>query len=221
MTEKIIDGLSKTMKCEENPTVPDPPVFSEAFADHPPPTRESGQQNKTYGPGTMGLEEEEEWREGGKGNNEYKNKKGEQKEETKMKSKTSWEEKTIEEQETAQSESGAKTALKLIDGNNAANSKNEARNLIGKALEEEPFKRGQKLWALRPKPAPRAFFENLKWLNSEEAVAYLRLPSLGALRNLVYRRQIPCTKLGRLLRFDREELDRFLQSQTRHRRIAV
>jgi excisionase family DNA binding protein len=71
--------------------------------------------------------------------------------------------------------------------------------------------------------APRSsmFLENLKWLNSEEAVMYLRLPSVGALRNLVYRRQIPFTKLGRSLRFDREELDRFLGSLTRHRRISI
>ena len=42
-------------------------------------------------------------------------------------------------------------------------------------------------------------FLNLKWLNSREAVMYLRLPSLGALRNLVYRRKIPFTRLGRNL----------------------
>ena len=54
------------------------------------------------------------------------------------------------------------------------------------------------------------FFENLRWLDAHEAVVYLRLPSLGALRNLVYRRQIPFTKLGRSLRFKREELDRHL-----------
>lgn len=70
-------------------------------------------------------------------------------------------------------------------------------------------------------PRGAVFFENLKWLNSEEAVMYLRLPSVGALRNLVYRRQIPFTKLGRSLRFDREELDRFLVSLTRHRRISI
>ena len=70
-------------------------------------------------------------------------------------------------------------------------------------------------------PRGSVFFENLKWLNSEEAVMYLRLPSVGALRNLVYRRQIPFTKLGRSLRFDREELDRFLGSLTRHRRISI
>ena len=62
-------------------------------------------------------------------------------------------------------------------------------------------------------------FENLKWLTSREAVTYLRLPSAGALRNLVYRRQIPFAKLGRSLRFDREALDRFLESSN-HRRIA-
>jgi hypothetical protein len=70
-------------------------------------------------------------------------------------------------------------------------------------------------------PHGDTFFENLKWLNSEEAVMYLRLPSVGALRNLVYRRQIPFTKLGRSLRFDRLELDRFLVSLTRHRRISI
>lgn len=73
----------------------------------------------------------------------------------------------------------------------------------------------------RGHPHGETFFENLKWLNSEEAVMYLRLPSVGALRNLVYRRQIPFTKLGRSLRFDREELDRFLGSLTRHRRISI
>jgi excisionase family DNA binding protein len=55
-------------------------------------------------------------------------------------------------------------------------------------------------------------FENLKWLNSREAVIYLRLPSEGALRNLVYRRQIPFVKLGRSLRFDKKALDQFLES---------
>jgi excisionase family DNA binding protein len=58
----------------------------------------------------------------------------------------------------------------------------------------------------------KQFFENLKWLTSREAMAYLRLSSVGSLRNLVYRRKIPFTKLGRSLRFDREALDRFLDS---------
>lgn len=64
------------------------------------------------------------------------------------------------------------------------------------------------------------FFENLKWLTSREAVMYLRLPSTGALRNLVYRRKIPFTKLGRSLRFDREALDRFLESSVTKQRIT-
>lgn len=62
------------------------------------------------------------------------------------------------------------------------------------------------------------FFENPKWLNAREAVEYLRLPSLGALRNLVYRRKIPFCKLGRNLRFDREGLDRFIESSNYQRR---
>ena len=66
---------------------------------------------------------------------------------------------------------------------------------------------------------PSLLFLNLKWLTAREAVVYLRLPSLGALRNLVYRRQIPFTKLGRNLRFDREGLDRFLESSRTKRRI--
>ena len=51
-------------------------------------------------------------------------------------------------------------------------------------------------------------FENLKRLTSREAVMYLRLPSAGALRNLVYRRKILYCKLGRSLRFNWEALDR-------------
>lgn len=64
-------------------------------------------------------------------------------------------------------------------------------------------------------------FENLKWLTSREAVVYLRLPSEGALRNLVYRRRVPFVRLGRRLRFEREALDRFLESSLKsERRIA-
>jgi excisionase family DNA binding protein len=63
-------------------------------------------------------------------------------------------------------------------------------------------------------------FENLKWLTSRETVTYLRLPSLGSLRQLVYRRQIPFHKMGRSLRFNREELDSFLESSKPLRRIA-
>lgn len=61
-------------------------------------------------------------------------------------------------------------------------------------------------------PESSVLFENLKWLTSREAVEYLRLPSLGALRQLVYRRRVPFTKLGKNLRFNREDLDQFLES---------
>jgi len=65
------------------------------------------------------------------------------------------------------------------------------------------------------------FLENLKWFTSREAVVYLRLPSTGALRNLVYRRKIPFARLGRNLRFNREEPDRLLDSsRQKQRRIA-
>ena len=65
----------------------------------------------------------------------------------------------------------------------------------------------------------KQFFENLKWLTSREAVVYLRLSSVGALRNLVYRRKIPFVKLGRNLRFNREALDRFLEFSETKRRL--
>lgn len=67
----------------------------------------------------------------------------------------------------------------------------------------------------------KLFFENLKWLTSREAVDYLRLPSVGALRQLVYRRRIPYAKIGHLLRFNRRELDRFLESSTRPKRRSA
>lgn len=55
-------------------------------------------------------------------------------------------------------------------------------------------------------------FENLTWLTSNEAAAYLRLPTVGALRVLVCRRKVPFHKLGRNLRFNRNELDRLLKA---------
>ena len=57
-------------------------------------------------------------------------------------------------------------------------------------------------------------FEKLKWLTSSEATVYLRIPSLNALRQLVYRRKIPFYKIGRKLLFNRAELDLFIQSQS-------
>ncbi len=55
-------------------------------------------------------------------------------------------------------------------------------------------------------------FENLTWLTSNEAAAYLRLPTVGALRVLVCRRKVPFHKLGRSLRFNKAELDILLKT---------
>lgn len=55
-------------------------------------------------------------------------------------------------------------------------------------------------------------FENLTWLTSDEAAAYLRLPTVGALRVLVCKRKLPFHKLGRRLRFRKSELDQFLDA---------
>lgn len=55
-------------------------------------------------------------------------------------------------------------------------------------------------------------FEKLKWLTSSEATVYLRIPSLNALRQLVYRRRIPFYKIGRKLLFNKAELDLFIRS---------
>ena len=52
------------------------------------------------------------------------------------------------------------------------------------------------------------------WLTSEEAAAYLRLPSVRALYQAVRRGQVPAHRLGpRRLRFSRAELDRALDSR--------
>lgn len=54
------------------------------------------------------------------------------------------------------------------------------------------------------------------WLTADEATAYLGLPSRKALYAAVERRQVPCSRLGRRLRFRKEALDRLLlRSQSR------
>jgi hypothetical protein len=66
-------------------------------------------------------------------------------------------------------------------------------------------------------PAVPTTFDFTKWANAEEAALILRKfrrkdgkPSVGAIRNMVYRGQIVAHKLfGRLL-FLREELDRLV-----------
>lgn len=55
------------------------------------------------------------------------------------------------------------------------------------------------------------FFEKLVWMTTAEAAAYLRR-SVGAVRIMVYRRQLPARKLGRRIYFNKMELDRLLET---------
>ena len=54
-------------------------------------------------------------------------------------------------------------------------------------------------------------FENLVWMNSEEAARYLR-KSVGALRTAVCRNQLHARKWRRRIYFRRVELDRLLEN---------
>ena len=46
-------------------------------------------------------------------------------------------------------------------------------------------------------------------LTAQEAADYLRIP-LGSLYVRISKKQLPCTRLGRLLRFKKSELDRIM-----------
>lgn len=54
-------------------------------------------------------------------------------------------------------------------------------------------------------------FDNLIWLNTNEAASYLRI-SENSLRVKVCRDEVPSYKLGRNLRFKKDELDKLLES---------
>jgi excisionase family DNA binding protein len=67
-----------------------------------------------------------------------------------------------------------------------------------------------------PRVRPAAANAGEHWLTADEATAYLGLPSRKALYAAVERRQVPCSRLGRRLRFRKEALDRLLlRSQSR------
>lgn len=59
-----------------------------------------------------------------------------------------------------------------------------------------------------------ALFDNLVWMTSEEAAAYLRT-TVGALRTAVCRGQIRARKWRRRLYFKKIELDLLLESSRR------
>jgi excisionase family DNA binding protein len=52
-----------------------------------------------------------------------------------------------------------------------------------------------------------------QWMTSEETVEYLGLPSRGSLYTAVRRGQVPGHRLGRRLRFRREEIDQVLEKR--------
>ena len=53
-------------------------------------------------------------------------------------------------------------------------------------------------------------FDKLKWMNSKEASAYIRV-SVGQLRNMVWRRQIKAFRVNNRLRFLRSDLDSIIK----------
>ncbi len=55
------------------------------------------------------------------------------------------------------------------------------------------------------------FFNNLIWMNSEEAAFYLRM-TVGALRTAVCRGQIKAKKFQRRLYFKRKDLDSLIEN---------
>lgn len=59
------------------------------------------------------------------------------------------------------------------------------------------------------------------WMNSVEAVEYLRLPSLDALHRLTGSNAIPHVKQGGRCLFNRRELDAWLESRHEGPRLAV
>jgi|GEM_PF-6130150 len=63
------------------------------------------------------------------------------------------------------------------------------------------------------------FFDKVAWLTTEQAAAYLQLKSAKSIRNLVADKRIAYHKLGRFLRFKKNDLDEFLEFSRIERRI--
>lgn len=53
-------------------------------------------------------------------------------------------------------------------------------------------------------------FENLKWITTKEASIYLRV-SVGQIRNMVWRGQLPHYRLNNRLRFLKSDLDKIMK----------
>jgi excisionase family DNA binding protein len=50
------------------------------------------------------------------------------------------------------------------------------------------------------------------WLRAEGAAAYLGL-AVGSVRNMAWSKRLPCCKRGRVVRFHRDDLDRWLRGE--------
>lgn len=52
------------------------------------------------------------------------------------------------------------------------------------------------------------------WLNFQELIAYLKMPR-STLYRLVQNKQLPGHKIGKVWRFDRDEIDRWIKGDQR------
>lgn len=53
-------------------------------------------------------------------------------------------------------------------------------------------------------------FENLKWITTKEAAQYLRV-SVGQIRNMVWRGQLPSHRVNNRLRFLKSDIDKIVK----------
>ncbi len=59
-------------------------------------------------------------------------------------------------------------------------------------------------------------FENLKWITTKEAAQYLRV-SVGQIRNMVWRGQLPSYRINNRLRFLRSDIDKIVKPSIKWR----
>lgn len=81
-----------------------------------------------------------------------------------------------------------------------------------RALSKSKLKSEQEMREIsKSEPISGELFENLdEWLTHAEACTYLRI-STGALRNMVWRAEIRCYKLGSRSRYNKSELRNLLK----------
>lgn len=70
------------------------------------------------------------------------------------------------------------------------------------------------------KPIAQADHDSSPWMLPVEAASYLRI-SLGTLRNWTSMRYVPFAKRGRVVRYNRHELDRWLSKDKCSGRASI